>query len=82
MSRRSRDSSLSSRSYCLGRVKDNPSHLFHRLTSVQLAPAHESALGPSRHFAAKQSFGRYRGIADMVALVAGLTLVANDPKRS
>jgi hypothetical protein len=45
------------------------------------AAMHESGIGPSRRFAVARQFGRFRGIADMVTLVAGSTLVANDPER-
>jgi hypothetical protein len=41
-----------------------------------------SHLGPSRHFAAKQRFGRFWKEADINRQAEASGLVANDPKRT
>jgi hypothetical protein len=44
--------------------------------------ARESGIGPSRHFATVQQFGRFRREADIAGLTAGSTQVENDPMQT
>jgi hypothetical protein len=46
------------------------------------AAAHESAYGPSRHFAAERRRGRFRREADINRQARPISTVANDPKRT
>src|SRR5262245_53791932 len=50
------------------------------IIAQQLAASAMSRVGPSRHFAAKQRFGRFRKEADIKWQVGPASSVANDPK--